>query len=186
MNAAVVGGKAERGVSLEERRELASDNVKLAYYLAHRYKGIISLDEAISVALEALWIAALRYKPERQTPFSSYASVVIVNALRTAIRRVNQREIACLNEIIDPSDPGSSEEKIYTIQDPKSEDWETRVTLRLDCMRAMKETHGGSVVFLRDVCGFTFKQASSMIGLKHYLSPLRRNEVIQKLRRQLA
>lgn len=183
--------KAERAVadgSLRRRQELASDNVKLAYYLAHRYKGLIAEDEAISVALEALWVAALHYDPDRKTPFSTYAGIIIANALRTAIRKTRHAELLCLNETLDPDDPGSSDERLSFIQDPASDDWETKLAMRIDCAQMMKESSpkGGAVVFLKDVCGFTVEQASRIVGLKPHIGSVMRRETLSTLKRQLA
>lgn len=175
--------------SLQRRRKLACDNIRLAYYLAHRYKGVIAEEDAISIALEALWIAALHYDPARKTPFSTYAGVIIANALRTAIRRSTvQREIPCLHELVDPEDPFCSEERIHSIQDPASEDWEARRADRIDCLRAMKRLcrEGGAMVFLRDVCGFNIHEASRMIGVRPHVGGQKRREALALLKEEYA
>lgn len=178
---------AEDG-NLALRRELASSNIKLAYYMAHRYKGIISQEEAISVALEALWTAALHYNPDRKKPFASYAGVVIANALRTAIRRSRLMEFACLHELIDPADPECVEERIQTVADPESEDWETRLVSRIDCVRIMREAspEGCAVAVLRDVYGYTMREACRMVGIRRDIGRAKRKEALEALKAQYA
>jgi len=173
----------------ENREELVNRNVRLAYYLAHRYKGIISEEDAISIALEALWNAALHYNPERRTPFSTYAGIAIANALRSAIRRTKRLEFLSLNELVDPEEFVNGEERIGFVVDPATEDWEMQAILRVDFARIMRHApyDAAALIFWRDVCGYSFDEAARLEGLEGLSmerAKLNRKAFLQRMQEQ--
>ena len=79
----------------EAARELAAANVKLAFFVAGRYRrrwcSAVDLDVLESAACEGLIIAAARYEPARGTggdmAFVRFASLVIEQRVRLAMRK---------------------------------------------------------------------------------------------------
>jgi len=60
-----------------ERKDLARENLGLAYRVALRYRRRTDYDEILSICLEALCRAASGFDPERGVPFGGYASSCI-------------------------------------------------------------------------------------------------------------
>jgi RNA polymerase sigma-B factor len=69
------------------RDEIVAANVGLAYSAAYRFKGRgAEVDDLAQVALLALVEAVDRFEPERGTPFSAFATLVIQGTLKHHLR----------------------------------------------------------------------------------------------------
>ena len=78
----------------EKAKRLIEDNIRLAYYIAHRwhrYSGIES-DEAISCAQMGLVKAAMGFDAETGYQFATYAARVMENEIRMELRRRDRRK----------------------------------------------------------------------------------------------
>src|SRR5947209_8374134 len=67
-----------------DHETLVRANVRLALQAAHRLRGCVPVEEALQVALIALWAAAKRYKPEEGYRFVTVAYPRLRSALRHA------------------------------------------------------------------------------------------------------
>ena len=86
---------ATADLSLADRRHLAAENVRLAYHIAHRFRdraaarGLEPDDLAQEAALQ-VWVAALKYDPERG-PFVALAGAYAAGAVLSALRAGRHR-----------------------------------------------------------------------------------------------
>lgn len=78
-----------------EQCELAEDNIRIAYYLAHQYNNnnILDFQELLSIALENLAIAALNFKAKNNAKFSTYAFKVIKYAILLEFKKQRQQQV---------------------------------------------------------------------------------------------
>lgn len=105
----------------EEIDQLVLNNVKLAYYLAHRYGRSYDLEpqEAEQEAIAGLVKAANQYDPEIGQNFSSYASRTIINSLRHIHRyqqgKIKYNRVDLDSERPNPSNHGGDESDYHDI-----------------------------------------------------------------------
>lgn len=88
-------------VEREETRErdaLIAGNIRLVVYIAKKFIGAgLDFNELVSVGNMGLVKAADRYDPEKGIQFSTFASVVVSNEIRMALKKLNRtkrREIS--------------------------------------------------------------------------------------------
>lgn len=78
-----------RNRNLEEEDRLVRENVRLAYHFVHKLH-LSNKDDAVDIALEGLWKAAVTYDASKGIKFGTYASVCIYNALGMYIRKMKR------------------------------------------------------------------------------------------------
>lgn len=72
----------------EDRKAMALDNIRLAYWTARRYQGCgINSDDLKGIALLGLVKAAENYDPSKGVSFSTFATRVITNEILMALRK---------------------------------------------------------------------------------------------------
>lgn len=78
------------------QEQLITDNINLAYWLAHRWaktQSLIDTEELISISLFGLTIAAQSYKPDKNTQFNTYARLVIENRFKNELKKQKKYQI---------------------------------------------------------------------------------------------
>lgn len=82
------------------------ENTKLAYFLAHKYKGNLEWDDALQCALFGLYKASQTWKEDKGTKFATYASTCVYNELGMYRRKFrNDSKIAYhMEETVDDAD----------------------------------------------------------------------------------
>lgn len=108
-------------MTLEERQQMAVDNIKLAYCWAERFRRTnpgFDRDNLRGDAVVALWRAALAFNPSLGHKFSKIANAYILNDLRWCVsrghamkRRATFAEMSP-NDIIAPTDWVDTEESV--------------------------------------------------------------------------
>lgn len=102
MNYMQKGEWAEIGSMMtENQRELAEENIMLAYYIAHKSSVPLDTEEKISLALLGLTKAAANYSPDKGIKFATFATSVITNEILMGLRREKKHfAIGSLNQPI--------------------------------------------------------------------------------------
>ena len=70
--------------------EIIANNIGLVYKQLHRFN-LADDDEALSRAMEALWVAAKTFDKQKNIHFSTYATACIYNALVMYTRFLNKK-----------------------------------------------------------------------------------------------
>lgn len=85
-----------------QRRNLAEDNIKLAFYMAKRYKcPFVDQEDIQGAALLGLVKASARYEPVKGIKFSVFACIVIRNEILQLLKREQKhRNVKSLEEEI--------------------------------------------------------------------------------------
>ena len=79
-----------------QQQQLIEDNIKLAYWLAHKWaksQSLIDTEELISISLFGLTMAAQSYKSDKNTQFNTYARLVIENRFKNELKKQKKYQI---------------------------------------------------------------------------------------------
>ena len=88
----------------DEQRRLVEDNMKLAYFMAHKLRNHTSLEfeDLVGVCMRGLCKAALKFEPDMGNKFSTFATTVMQNEVFIANRQERKNvPTVCLEEIFD-------------------------------------------------------------------------------------
>lgn len=86
-----------------QRKSLAEDNIRLAFYMVRKYRSpFVDLEDIQGTALLGLVKASAEYDPEKGIKFATFASVVIQNEILQLLRREYKQKafVRSLNEEI--------------------------------------------------------------------------------------
>lgn len=101
-----------------EKEKLVTDNIKLAHYIANRYRGLsVDFEEIVSCAYLGLTKAALTYDSSKGIKFSTYAGRVMTNEILQCERREGKHNKVVILSMETPVADGITIED--TILDPK-------------------------------------------------------------------
>lgn len=73
-----------------DAEKLVEENIKFAYYMANQYP-VLDPHETLSAAMQGLWDAAKKFKPELGFEFCTFARVAIRNRLNTVYEKTCRR-----------------------------------------------------------------------------------------------
>lgn len=121
----------------EERQKLVTDNMRLALYLANKYKSIpYEFEEIISAAYLGLVKAANTFNLEKGTTFATYARTCITNEILIYARQQKKQSIAKVS--LDEPVPDTED---ITLQDmiPACCDGFDACERRIDFQRSIKD-----------------------------------------------
>lgn len=101
----------------EERKQLVTENIGLAHYVANRFRSnAVEYEEVIATAYLGLVKAATRYDFDREIRFGTFAIKVIFNEILIYLRNSRKHVAVSLNTLILPDEDITLED---TIQDKR-------------------------------------------------------------------
>lgn len=129
-----------------EPRQLAEQNVRLAYKVAQEFGSCgIEFEDLISICFVGLVKAAYRYDPDSGNAFSTFAFPVIRNEVRAELRKVRRRHTASILSLDEQREDGCLiAEMIPDQRDPFSEIY--AADLYKDCMKCLTEREKAVVI----------------------------------------
>ena len=131
-----------------EQKQMVEDNIKLAYYMAHKFSNIpIEKEDLIQICLEGLIAAAKVFNPEKGFKFATLAVPTIQNTIFHELRSINkwQRLGPVYMEDITYNEPSESMENV--------EDMLTRKTAIAKVLRSFKggqREKAAAIMFVRN------------------------------------
>lgn len=119
--------------------DIIATNMGLVYKQLHRFN-LINDDEALSQAMEALWVAAKTFDASKNVQFSTYATACIYNALAMYIRSLNKKRQLHTVSYNEPLCAGSDVALIDVLADTDTlEDAYIRKELMVRCKQVINE-----------------------------------------------
>lgn len=124
------------------------DHIKLAYFVAHKYKGVIEFDDATQAALYGLYKASLHFDESKNIKFVTYATMVMHNEIRMTLRAYKKQNMLQTVSM-------DTEIKGADVEDIRLEDMlvgEPDIALTLDIKNALKaceERYPGQFICFR-------------------------------------
>lgn len=76
----------------EEAKKLIEDNIKLAFYVAHKFDGAMEYDELSSCALLGLVKAGNSFDPDKGIKFSTFAAACMEKEILNMMRKERKRK----------------------------------------------------------------------------------------------
>ena len=166
----------------EERKKLAEDNIKLAYFVAGKYKSLpIEFEEIQSEALLGLTKAAMHFNYGSGLKFSTFAVRVISNEILHYLRRQKGigKDIRSLNEPIFEDGEVRLYETIPVFEDGYGLA-EMIVSLKQE-MKKLNKKERELLALLSDNPCLTQREVAGMMGVKRSAV----SEMLKKIRKKI-